>query len=179
MRKCIFLFALVVLPLNLFGLGRQIGAPPDTLVDSVQVQVIIPERIGLYLETDASGDIVVFDLDAAGYPPASFPAYYDPTDPATSPTVDIEVFSNSLTKTWYLDACGDDFDATYIPITQLEWSPAGAGTYEDFSNGWTNHASGSKTAGWEAHDEDYRFEAQEDDPAGTYTTWVRYRVYAL
>ncbi len=188
MRKVLFVLLIVGLVLLLIpqsrlkaniikgGTGDRITgyAPADTLIDSLNVQIFIPLKIGLYVGND-----VEFDLDAAGYPPASFPHYYDPTSPSGTPYEEIQVFSNSNVLTWYLDAMGTDFDAS-IPITQLEWSAAGAGSYTAFASSGTydNHTSGGNTSGWADENEDYRFKCEADDPAGTYNTYLFYRLYA-
>jgi len=79
--------------------------------------------------------------------------------------------------TWYLEAMGTDFSVD-IPITQLEWSPAAAATWNAFSTTYTQHATGGKTTGWATEDEDYQYQCQADDPAGTYNTYLFYRLYA-
>jgi len=161
---------------------RLTGTAADTLIDTVTVNVIIPARIGLYVSND-----VTFDLSATAEPylPAAFPARYwstAPADPSVTATEAIQVFCNKAPTTgWYLEASGADFSADVL-ISQIHWAAHNAAASQPLANsfgtGWVQHQTGAtKTTGWASYDEDWEFELQADDPAGTYTSWIAYRMY--
>lgn len=165
-------------------------APGDTLVDTILVTVKVPAKIGLYVLGN-----VEFDLGAASvvYPPAVYPGYYDPTSVQGTNTdgVNVQVFSNSPTMTWYLQTCGSGNFTTTILLDQLYYAPDGTANPPDgqdppvnwtaYSTTYTQIASGGKTNGWLSQDQDYVFQAEIDDeptPAGGATITVYYRLYA-
>ncbi len=161
---------------------RLTGTASDTLIDTVTVNINIPPRIGLYVSND-----VTFDLSTTTEPylPPSFPYQYwatDPGDPSGGATEAIQVFCNQTPATgWYLEAEGADFSAD-VTIDQIHWAAHDASASHPlankFSTGWTQHQTGTtRTTGWASYDEDWEFELQTDDPAGTYTSWIAYRMY--
>ncbi|MEO0136629.1 MAG: hypothetical protein ABIL40_03195 [candidate division WOR-3 bacterium] len=189
----------IMLPVLVFGNiiyggpGDRISgfAPGDTLVDTLIVTVKVPARIGLYVLGNTE-----FDLSnpALTYPPAVFPGYYDPTSVQGTNTdgINLQVFSNSNTMTWHLETCGSgDFTPT-IALDQLYYAPDGepnppdgqdppGGNWRPFTTTYTEIANGQKTNGWLSQDQDYIFQAEEDDeptPAGGATATIYYRLYA-
>ncbi len=164
------------------------SASGDTLIDTLQVTVIIPARIGLYVNGD-----VTFDLSTVAYPPAAFPGYYDPTSVSgtNADGVDVQVFSNDPSTTWHLETMGSgDFSAT-VTLDQLLYAPDGTANPADGAAApasWTSFSTTSteivsnagKTNGWLSEDQDYVFEAQTDDEpiAAGATITIYYRLYA-
>lgn len=166
-------------------------APGDTLVDTLYVTVRVPARIGLYVNGNTE-----FDLGdpAVIYPPVAFPGYYDPTTVSGTnfDGVDVEVFSNSQTLTWYLQTNGSgDFSAS-IALDQLFYAQDGepnpadgtdppGGNWLSFTTTYTQIATGNNTSGWQDESQDFIFQAEADDqptPAAGETVVIRYRVYA-
>ena len=166
-------------------------APGDTLIDTLYVTVIVPARIGLYVNGNTE-----FDLGdpAVTYPPAVFPGYYDPTLVSGTNTdgVDVEVFSNSQALTWSLETNGSgDFSAT-IALDQLYYAQDGepnpadgtdppGGNWQSFTTTYTLITTGNNTNGWQDESQDFIFQAEADDqptPAAGETVVIRYRVYA-
>ncbi len=166
-------------------------APADTLIDTLRVTVKVPARIGLYINGNTE-----FDLGnvAVTYPPAIFPGYYDPTTVVGTNTdgVDVQVFSNSNSLTWYLQNNGSaDFTASIL-LDQLFYAPDGeanpadgtaipGGNWVAFTTTYTQIASGLKTSGWSSRNQDYVFQAETDDEptiAAGATVTIRYRLYA-
>ncbi len=175
------------------GPGDRISgfAPGDTLVCTLLVTVKVPARIGLYIlgntEFDLGNPLVT-------YPPAVFPGYYDPTSvQGTNPDgVNVQVFSNSSTMTWRLQTCGSgDFTST-IALDQLYFAPDGeqnppdgvdppGGNWRAYTTTYYEIASGTKTNGWVSQDQDYIFQAEEDDeptPTPGATVTIYYRLFA-
>jgi len=166
-------------------------APRDTLIDTLDVTIILPARIGLYVNGNTT-----FDLSSplVTYPPALYPGYYDPTAVAGTNTdgVDVQVFSNSNTMTWYLQTQGLDNLASTIALDQLYYAPDGTANPPDgndppgggwvaFTNAYVQIASGLKTSGWVTRNQDYVFQAEiDDEPTGAtgeiFT--IFYRLYA-
>lgn len=163
-------------------------APADTLIDTLIVTIRIPAQIGLYVNGSTE-----FNLGAVGvvYPPALLPGYYDPTTVAGTNTdgVDVEVFSNSNTMTWFLQTRGGaDFTPT-IGLGQLWYAPDGevnppdggvpGGNWVAYSTSYATVISGGKTTGWQLEPQDYVFQAQtDDDPTAGAAAIIYYRLYA-
>lgn len=175
------------------GPGDRIGgfAPGDTLVDTLLVTVIVPARIGLYVNGNTE-----FDLGNAAvtFPPVVSPGYYDPTTVAGSNAdgIDVEVFSNSSLMTWHLETSGSgDFSATIL-LDQLFYAPDGeanpadgtdppGGNWASFTTSFVEIASGLNTSGWLGEDQDYIFQSETDDeptPAAGVVVTIYYRVWA-
>jgi hypothetical protein len=196
MKKLLIL--IVVLPTVFFGTiiyggpGDRIRgrAPRDTLVCTLSVTVRIPAQIGLYVQGNTE-----FDLGQTGivYPPTLFPGYYDPTAvQGTNPDgINVQVFSNSPTMTWYLETRGSGNFTTTITLDQLFYAPDGTSNPPDGQDppaGWTGYtttynqiASGGKTNGWISRDQDYVFQSEDDDeptPAAGATVTIYYRLFA-
>jgi len=120
LRMFIVIAAILLLAIPSFALGRVTGTSPIT--NDLTVTVEIPQRLGLNL----SGGNIIFNLDDASvtYPPATFPGYYFPTTPATTPHVPLAVFCNSAAG-WDLTVIASgDFDPT-LPVTQLYYAATG------------------------------------------------------
>jgi hypothetical protein len=195
MKRLIAILFLVI-PLLVFGNivrggpGERIRgtAPADTLDDSLFVTIRIPAQIGLYVQGNTE-----FNLGSVSvvYPPLLWPGYYDPTTVAGTNTdgVDVEVFSNSNTMTWYLQTRGNaDFSGT-IALGQLWYAPNGTANPADggapgapwtaYTTTYTTVISGGKTTGWLLQPQDYVFQAQtDDDPTAGSTATIYYRLYA-
>ncbi|MCX7995436.1 MAG: hypothetical protein N3A65_06680 [candidate division WOR-3 bacterium] len=175
------------------GPGDRISgfAPGDTLVCTLKVTVKVPARIGLYVlgntEFDLSNPILT-------YPPAVFPGYYNPTSVqgTNNDGINLQVFSNSPTMTWHLETRGSGNFTTTVALDQLYYAPNGepdpqdgqdppGGNWRSFTTTFVEIANGGKTNGWIPHDQDYIFQAEEDDeptPAAGATTTIYYRLYA-
>lgn len=162
-----------------FALGRNSGASPVT--NTLDVMVILAARVGVYLGND-----ITFDLSDASvtYPPAAFPGYYAPTSPVGSPSLPLQVFSNS-SATWDLtvEASGD-FD-TNTPVTQLFYADEGTAMPADggAATGWTSMTTspvsvttGAKTGGWSDMNQDYIFQTDTDDEPFTATVTITYTI---
>lgn len=159
--------------------GLSFGIAPADLQDSVRVHIVIPSILGLWV----SNDSVVFDFNVyvsnGTYPPTNFPAYYNPTTgTAENPNgVGVRVFSNDASTSWALTTWGSGDFSTTVALDQLEYSPAGAATWSQYSTTETQIASGNKTGGWENHDQDLRFRAESDDEPVDAGIYIYYRLY--
>lgn len=156
---------------------RVTGAPPQT--NDITVTVRIPQRVGIFV-----GNNIDFELATPNapevYPPAAFPAYYTPTatNGGNINPQNLQIFSN-VAYTLAISPSAD-FDPS-LPATDLEYQAngwAGPGwTPFPAPLAWNNlEVSATRTTGWVDRNLDYRVELTGDEPAGTYTITVTYRM---
>jgi len=171
---------------------RLIGtSPQDTLEININVTVIIPAKIGLYVDADLTFDLNSPVGPSTTYPPTTFPGYYYPTSASGTNLegVVVEVFSNSSTLTWYLDIFGSGDFSTTVLLDQLYVAPDGepapsegtdppGGNWTSLSTAPINLNSGGKTTGWADYSKDFVFQAEADDEPTNSTITVTFRLYA-
>jgi hypothetical protein len=185
MRKLIYV-ALLVLPVFVFGAIDTDGDASEP----ADFEFIIPEIVGVVI-SDAS---ITWDFSSmAGFPPASFPVYYEPTTPAARPyqTIDYLVWGFGGTS-WELtiEGDGDPLDGGNpcgILLGDIEYAEDdGSGT---LTSGWaplstsaTAVQSGSaSTGGWATMYQDYQVNIDGDETitATGATCTVTYTIQTL
>jgi len=161
MRKLYLVF--LVLPLLAFGV---VGASPQS--EQADFNFIIPEIVGVQIGTDP----VEWDFSAmAGFPPAAFPAYYEPTTPAARPyqTIDYLVLGFGSTS-WELtvEGNGDPAPACGILIGDIEYAEddglGAIGAWTAFTTSAVAVQSGAaNTGGWVTMYQDYQVNITGDE----------------
>lgn len=138
-----------------------------TATAQVSVGASIPETASLTI----SHDRVVFDLAAAVYPPAEFPAYYMPTDPEPgSEPMTFTVFTNLSRWAVVVDFTGlyNERENVALPSRQLEYSLDGV-TWRPFSAGGVNVVVGQgPTTVHQTYELAVRLRIDGSEPPGTY-----------
>ncbi|MEO0294817.1 MAG: hypothetical protein ABIM85_02225 [candidate division WOR-3 bacterium] len=168
------------------------GTPPqDSLQININVTLLVPARIGLYVDANLTFDLNTPVGPSTTYPPTLFPGYYYPTSAsATNPQgVVVEVFSNSPTLTWTLQVFGSGNFSPTVTLDQLFIAPDGEPAPSEGSDppggNWTsltttplNLNTGGKTNGWNKYNKDFVFQAEADDEPVTSTITLTFRLYA-
>lgn len=164
MRK--FYISLLVLPLLAFG---AVGVSPQS--EPADFEFIIPEIVGVQISTDP----VQWDFGSmAGFPPAAFSAYYEPTTPAARPhqTIDYLVWGFGNGSTSYeltVEGNGDPAPACGILLGDIEYAEDdGTGT---LTSGWTAFTTSAvavetgatSTGGWLTTYQDYQVNITGDE----------------
>jgi hypothetical protein len=165
MRKLICVL-FVVLPVLVFGVT---GPSPQSV--AAQFQFVIPQIVGVQIGTTP----VIWDFGSmAGFPPAAFPAYYEPTTPAVRPhqTIDYLVWGFGAPSTsWQLRVSGngDPAPACGILLGDIEYAEDnGAGGLITGWNPFTTSAVAVKsgagsTGGWLRMYQDYQVNIDGDE----------------
>ncbi len=176
MRKLLYT-ALLVLPVFVFGASD---------FEEAEFNFIIPEIVAI----DISDASITWDFSSmAGFPPASFPAYYEPTTPIARPhqTIDYLVWGFGSTS-WELTVKGDDpSPACGILIGDIEYAEDdGLGT---LTSGWTvfttsavavKSGSANTTDGWTTMYQDYQVNIDGDEIlTGSSSSTVTYTIQTL
>ncbi|MEJ2355161.1 MAG: hypothetical protein P8Y62_04570 [candidate division WOR-3 bacterium] len=181
MRKLIYV-AILVLPLFVFGeIG--IGVPAS---EEAEFQFVIPEVVGVEI-SDAN---IEWDFSSmAGFPPAAFPAQYEPTTPAARPYQTIDYFVWGFGgASWELTIAGngDPSPACGIALGDIEYAEDdGAGA---LVGGWTAlttsaaviESGSANTGGWATTYQDYQvnIDGNETNTGGSNCT-VTYTIQTL
>ena len=180
MRKLINI-ALLVLPVLVFG---AVGTSPQS--EPADFNFIIPQIVGVEI-SDAS---ITWDFSSmAGFPPASFPAQYEPTSPAARPyqTIDYLVWGFGGTS-WELTIAGDadPAPACGIAIGDIEYAEDdGSGS---LVGGWTGlsttatavQSGAASTGGWTTMYQDYQVNIDGDETnTGGSSCTVTYTIQTL
>jgi len=138
-----------------------------TAAAQVGVGAAIPEAASLTI----SHDQVAFDLSAAVYPPARFPAYYSPTDPEpAAETMSFTVFTNlsRWTVVVTFDGLYNERENVILPADQLEYSLDGV-TWHPFALGSNTIVVGrGPTPVHETYPFGVRLRIDGAEPPGTY-----------
>lgn len=172
--------------------SRLIGFPPqDSLEININVTLIVPSRIGLYVDANLTFDLNNPQGPSNSYPPNVFPGYYYPTSAsATNPEgVVVKVFSNSPALTWTLQVFGSGNFSPTVTLDQLFIAPDGepapsegsdppGGNWTSLSTSPLNLNSGGKTTGWANYNKDFVFQAEQDDEPVSSTITLTFRLYA-
>ena len=164
MRK-LFL-PLLVLPLFVFG-----AAGPSPQSEAADFEFILPSIVAVVLSDAAItwdfGNIAV-NLNNPVFPPAAFPAYYEPSSPNVRPyqTVDYMVMFIGGATNWQLTVVGsgDPVPACGIALGEIAYADNPPGAWTAFALVPAVIASGSgTTAGWQQLEHNYRVEIDGDE----------------
>jgi hypothetical protein len=150
---------LLVLPVLVFG---------ATQSDDAEFNFVIPEIVGIVVGGDVEWDFG----SMAGFPPAAFPAYYEPTTPAARPyqTIDYLVWGFGSTS-WELTVEGDGNPAPAcgILLGDIEYAEDDGGGA--LVGGWTAfttsgvavQSGAASTGGWLTMYQDYQVNIDGDE----------------
>jgi hypothetical protein len=181
MRKVLYI-TLLVLPVFVFGdvdFDGDASEPAD-------FNFVIPEIVGVQInEANIEWDF----SSMAGFPPAAFSAYYEPTTPAARPyqTIDYLVWGFGSTS-WELtvEGSGDPAPACGIPLGDIEYAEDDGGGA--LVGGWTSlttsavavQSGAASTGGWATMYQDYQvnIDGDETNTAGSSCT-VTYTIQTL
>jgi hypothetical protein len=166
---------MMYIALLLIGIDRSSGPSPQS--QTATLQFIIPLRVGVYVRNDVTWDFGSIPT----YPPATFPAYYNPTEPASSPYMNIEYFTNAGSGTnWALTIRGAGDPGGGILIGDIEYADAGTNNWTALSTSDANLRTGTgKTSGWETANQDWRVKMTGDEEVGNYSTTVTVTMQTL
>lgn len=137
-------------------------------VAQISVGAEFPETTSLSI----SHSMVSFDLASASYPPASFPAYYYPTEPdPVSDSMTFTVFTNL--ESWSVDVdfpgLFNELDNAALPVDRLEYSTNGGSTWHAFALGGNTIVQGlARTESYATYDFAIRLRVEGDEAPGTY-----------
>jgi hypothetical protein len=161
MRKILIVF--IILPVMLFAQGRAAGPNPQSM--DATLLFIIPTAVGIYVSNNAEWNFNDITLNPSNpiYPPVAYPEYYFPTTPMASPYQQLEYMvagSPSATPVdWTLTVYGSGDPGSGVLLSDIEHSPAGISTWNDFNTSAAPDTlvSGSgNTGGWQSFNQDYR-----------------------
>jgi len=184
MRKLLPVVAL--LPVLVFGTGFSFGASPKS--QTATLQFAFPTWVAIWVQNDVTWDFSNIQSNAANpeYPPDisaghNFPQYYYPTDPNSSPYLVIRYWTNAAAATnWQLTVAGDADPATWLPLSDIEYSDAGAGSWTALSTTANPIRSGAgNTGGFENADQDWRVNITGDEEEGNVSCTVTYTMETL
>jgi hypothetical protein len=184
MRKLLYI-TLLVLPIFVFG---AVGVSPQS--EPADFNFVIPEIVGVQInEANIEWDF----SSMAGFPPAAFPVYYEPTSPAARPyqTIDYLVWGFGSTS-WELTIEGNGPPGTTsgsacgIDLSDIEYAEDdGGGTltglWIPLSTTATAVQTGSaSTGGWATMYQDYQvnIDGDETNTSGSSCT-VTYTIQTL
>jgi hypothetical protein len=168
------LIVFLIVPVMLLSQERKTGLSPQS-VDAT-LTFMIPAAVGIYVNNDAEWNFNNVTLNPANpvYPPVSYPEYYFPTNPTSSPYQQIEymVAGSPLSSpvNWVLTVYGSGDPGSGILLSDIEHSPAGMSSWDDFNTSAAPDTlvSGSgNTAGWQAFNQDYRVLIDGDEEQTT------------
>jgi hypothetical protein len=173
MKKIILV--LLVLPVMLFAQSSAEGPSPQFV--TADLTFIIPAAVGISVNNNAEWNFSNITSNPSNpvYPPAAYPEVYYPTSPAASPYQQLEyMVSGSAAGSpvnWALTVSGGGDPGSGILLSDIEHSPAGMATWDDFNTAAAPDTlvSGSgNTGGWLSLDQDYRvtLDGDEEQTAG-------------
>lgn len=147
---------------------------PSPRTDDHLVTLQFPEWVGVWCTND-----VTFDFSTmAGFPPATTPQYFYPTGPVASPYERVRILAITRSN-WELSVSGggdfDDGTGVTIPLSRLEWSRSGIGSWSDMSTSNSSVLTGSGPT-FQRVDIDYRYEYVGDEADGSFTTTITYQM---
>jgi hypothetical protein len=173
MRK--FYISLLVLPLLAFG---AVGVSPQS--ESADFEFILPSIVAVLL-SDASitwnFNSIDANLNNPAFPPAGFPAYYEPSSPNVRPyqTVDYMVMFVGGATNWQLtvEGDGDPSPGCGITLGEIEYADNPPAGWTPFAIAPAVIASGTgTTSGWRSLDHNYRVEIDGDETITASSTCV-------
>jgi hypothetical protein len=181
MRKLLYV-SLLVLPVFVFG-AIGIGIPASEPAD---FNFVIPEIVGILI-SDVS---IEWDFSSmVGFPPAAFPAYYEPTTPAARPyqTIDYLVWGfGGVSWELTIEGGGDPAPACGILLGDIEYAEDDGGGA--LVGGWTAlttsavavESGAANTGGWVTTYQDYQvnIDGDETNTSGSNCT-VTYTIQTL
>ena len=181
MRKVLYI-ALLVLPVFVFA---DIDTDGDAS-EPADFEFIIPEIVGVQI-SDAS---IIWNFGTmAGFPPASFPAYYEPTTPAARPyqTIDYLVWGfGGVSWELTIEGDADPAPACGILIGDIEYAEDDGGGA--LVGGWTAlttsavavESGAASTGGWATLYQDYQVNIDGDEVnTGSSSCTVTYTIQTL
>ncbi len=182
MRNLIYI-TLLVLPVLVFG---AVGVSPQN--EPADFEFILPSIVAVLL-SDASitwdfGSIDV-NLNNPAFPPAAFPAYYEPSSPNVRPyqTVDYLVMFIGGATNWQLTIEGDGNPAPAcgIDLDEIEYAANPPGAWTSLAIAPAVVASGAgTTSGWQSLDHNYRVEIDGDETiTASSTCTITYTIQTL
>ncbi len=164
-----------VLPLVFFTQTREMGPSPQSA--DAALTFIIPTGVGIYVNNDAVWDFTNITINPSNpiYPPIAYPEQYYPTDPSVSPYQQLEYMVTGSPSgspvNWVLTVYGDGDPGSGVLLSDIEHSPAGAGSWAPFNTSAAPdtlaYGSGN-TGGWQSLNQDYRviLDGDEEQTAG-------------
>ncbi|MEO0292914.1 MAG: hypothetical protein ABIN61_01665 [candidate division WOR-3 bacterium] len=168
MRKIMIIF--LFLQGALFAQQQAIGPSPQS--QEVNLTFIIPMIVGIYVNNDAEwnfGNITLNPLNPI-YPPFSYPEYYFPTTPNSSPYQRIQYMVSGVPSGspvgWSLIVYGSGDPGNGILLSDIEHSPAGMGSWKAFHTiaaPDTLVTGLGNTGGWQILNQDYRVKLDGDE----------------
>ncbi|MEJ2354992.1 MAG: hypothetical protein P8Y62_03720 [candidate division WOR-3 bacterium] len=170
MKKMILLA--LVLPVIVFAQISSVGSSPQSA--GATLTFIIQTGVGIYVNNDVVWDFRDITLNPSNpvYPPAAYPEYYYPTSPNGSPYQQLEyMVSGSSSVNWVLTVSGDGDPGSGILLSDIEYSPAGMGSWDAFNTSAapdTIESGSGNTGGWQSLNQDYRvnIDGDEEQTAG-------------
>jgi len=168
MKKVIFW--VFVLPLVVFTQVRATGPSPQSAVATLTF--VIPTGVGIYVNNDAEWDFgnITNNPNNPVYPPVVYPEHYYPTSPSASPYQQLEyMVSGSPSASpvnWFLTVSGDGDPGSGILLSDIEYSPAGMGSWDAFNTSAapdTIESGSGNTGGWQSLNQDYRVNIGGDE----------------
>ncbi len=185
MKKFFYLFLLI--PIIASGVSSTgVGVSKTTASLAVPMGIIDMVWINVQRNT-ITWDFNEIDRNANNppFPPASFPAYYEPSRPNTRYYQRIRYRVRGIlwpAGNWEvtISGAGDPSPACGIPLSDIEYGDGAAGVWSPISTVPQVIASGSGDIGWQNLYQDYRVRITGDETStGGSTTIITYMIQTL